>query len=140
MANGAKASSLGLTRMAAVVAVIAGLHAGCGRGSSQAPAGGASLSPSAAPGASSSRACANGSLADVRRIVGELLRRDDVNPALTMAELHADDLDFIEIVMAIEEHCALEIPDSDIEAGLKMTVEQLARLVDLKVQAKGAGR
>lgn len=64
-----------------------------------------------------------------------------VTPSTSLNELDADKLDFVELIMEIEEHFQIAIPDEVIEdiAGTdifqgddlkKVTIEELAKIVD----------
>ena len=59
----------------------------------------------------------------------------DVRVPLGRQRSPADDLDFVEIIMAIEEQCAVSINDSEV-SGLAAgtTIDVLARLVDQKLR------
>jgi acyl carrier protein len=74
----------------------------------------------------------------VRRIVGDLLGIDsrdlDVRRPIRRLGPSVDDLDFVEIIMAIEERCSVSIDDAEAEAlSTGATIEQLAHIVDRKV-------
>jgi acyl carrier protein len=81
--------------------------------------------------------CGDPSLPEVRRIVGEQLGANaqeiDVGVALARLPNGADDLDFVEIVMAIEEQCNVKIDDSEVDGlAAGTTVRELASVVDRK--------
>lgn len=80
----------------------------------------------------------------VRRAVADQaeLQVDQVNADATMADLGLDDLDVVEVVMALEDELGIEISDDELvsaagggdEAGLceRLTVRALAVVVDTK--------
>ena len=80
----------------------------------------------------------------VRRAVADQaeLQVDQVNADATMADLGLDDLDVVEVVMALEDELGIEISDDELvsaagggdEAGLceRLTVRALAAVVDTK--------
>jgi acyl carrier protein len=81
--------------------------------------------------------CGDPSLPEVRRIVGEQLGANpqeiDAGVALASLPNGADDLDFVEIVMAIEEQCGVRIDDSEVDGlAAGTTVRDLASVVDGK--------
>ena len=81
--------------------------------------------------------CGHDALADVRRIVASQLgiNVSDVVDGRPLAQQRnaADDLDFVEIVMTIEEKCGVEIGDAELPGkDDKTTVERLSRLVNSK--------
>lgn len=81
---------------------------------------------------------------EVRQIVSEQLgiEVNVVNERTSLAEVGADELDFVELVMELEEHFSISIPDESFldSAGKvlgpsqfgELTVLRLAEIVDLK--------
>jgi acyl carrier protein len=81
-------------------------------------------------------------LDDVRRIVSEQLGVElrKLAPSTSLGELGADELDFVELVMELEERFDITIPDDKVtqmtgsnalQHGMKnVTMEKLAALVD----------
>ena len=81
-------------------------------------------------------------------MTAELMRipESSVNANTSLGDLNADELDFVELVMELEEHFNITIPDetadallgSDRETGLKqVTMAKLAAVVD---ERRMAGR
>ena len=84
---------------------------------------------------------------EVCRIAAELLGVDraKVRPETSLAELRADELDFVELIMALEEGFDVSIPDDEHEIvlgsenwqqGMKnITMRKLAATIDKRKQA-----
>jgi acyl carrier protein len=62
--------------------------------------------------------------------------KDKVTMDATFADLEADSLDLVELVMALEEEFEIEVPETELE-GVK-TVGQAYELVESKIAQKGA--
>ena len=112
-----------------------------------------------APGCGDSRASApsarqkpSPTVDQVCTITAELLGADrsQVNAQTSLADLGADELDFVELVMELEERFGISIPDSKAEgmmgtndptSGMKnVTLAKLASIVEDQVQSAGARR
>ncbi len=68
----------------------------------------------------------------VRSEVASILQKESaqINVATPLVAQGADELDIVEIVMAVEDEFNVEIPDSEIgEAGKTLTVQKLAEIV-----------
>jgi acyl carrier protein len=103
---------------------------------SSTPRSKSSITP-AAPETGSKPGKCDPSLPAVRRVVAEQL---GVNPQdlvvsrpLGAQQSPADDLDFVEIILAVEEECGVTIEDSEV-AGLAAgtTIERIAQVVERK--------
>lgn len=87
----------------------------------------------------------------VRKIVAELFGVDPskVKPTTTMGDLGADDLDFVELVMELEEAFDITIEDSDLEKGAgtpeflvgmkKISIQKLAEIVEARKTSNSPG-
>lgn len=82
----------------------------------------------------------------VRRLVSEQLGKasKDVTDNASLSDLGADELDFVEVVMSLEEHFEVSIPDEVLSAPTdgrlpfgKLTVRKLAEIVDRQRKAAG---
>jgi acyl carrier protein len=75
----------------------------------------------------------------VRSEVATILQKESaqINVATPLVTQGADDLDIVEIVMAVEDAFKVEIPDSDIsEASKSLTVQKLAEIVSRQLKSK----
>jgi len=79
----------------------------------------------------------------VRSEVAKILKKEtsQVDVTKPLAALGADDLDVVEIVMALEEKFKVEIPDSTLgdkpdDVGKTLTVQKLAEIVSKQPKAK----
>jgi acyl carrier protein len=79
----------------------------------------------------------------IRREVAQVLKKDPalIDVATPMAALGADELDVVEIVMAVEEAFKVEIPDSAIgekagDSTRTLTIQKLAEIVSRQARAK----
>jgi acyl carrier protein len=84
---------------------------------------------------------------EVCKIAAELLgvNRAKVGPETSLADLRADELDYVELVMALEEEFDVSIPDDEAEImlgsedwqqGMKnVTMRKLAATIDKRKQA-----
>lgn len=100
---------------------------GCGEGSSAKPA--------------ASREAAK-TVDEIRQIAAELLGvdRSKVNSETSLGELGADELDLVELVMHLEEHFGVSIPDESLQQAMgagnfqqgakNITISELASIVD----------
>lgn len=61
---------------------------------------------------------------------------EDVKPESTLAELGADSLDLVELVMAIEEDLEIQIDDNTDEVTIESTFDQILAYVQKQVDAK----
>ena len=119
-----------------IVLVMGVLLTGCSR-----PVGTNSISPATAkapPRANSSKPTVD----QVREIVSQQMNVaiDKVTPATSLGDLGADDLDLVELVMELEDHFSINIPDektdpfinsNDSQPGLKaLTIQKLVAIVD----------
>lgn len=86
---------------------------------------------------------------EIKRIVGKILGLDpktiDVNAPLSKQKVAADELDVIEIVMAVEETFNVEIKDEELEGAdlsqmTNITISKLAEIVARKQKGKPAER
>jgi len=95
------------------------------------------------PASSAASQSAESTVDQVCKITAESMGVDSsrVTPSTSLDELDADKLDFVELIMEIEEHFQIAIPDEVIEdiAGTdifqgddlkKVTIEELAKIVD----------
>jgi len=73
--------------------------------------------------------------------------RSKVNPGTSLADLHIDELDFVEIVMELEDHFQITIPD-EIATGMTGTQEwqegsrklTIAKLIDIVNETRRQGK
>ncbi|HEV2946850.1 MAG TPA: acyl carrier protein [Gemmataceae bacterium] len=79
----------------------------------------------------------------VRSAVAKILKKDarGIDVTKPLAELGADDLDLVEIVMVLEDEYQVEIPDSEIagtpkEVCKELTVQKLAEIVSRRLVSK----
>ena len=75
----------------------------------------------------------------VRAVVGFILKAEEsaiVDQARFIEDLHATSLDFVELIMAIEDEFAIEISDTDAESVL--TVGDITTLVMAKARRPAA--
>jgi acyl carrier protein len=116
---------------AAVASAVIVSALGCRESTRQAPTRVAMAHPAPRP-------CTGESLDRVRRVVAAQLNLavEKVDVRRPLAELRADDLDVVEIVMAIEEECSVTIEDTELRVQNPgaTTVEGLARIVDRKAR------
>ena len=80
----------------------------------------------------------------VRALTAELLgrKKSAVEIARPLSEQGMDELDLVELVMALEEEFSIELPDSEVapkgkESFTTLTVQQLAEIVGVQLRKKG---
>ena len=70
----------------------------------------------------------------VKQIVCKVLHKQDYDPTSTFADLEADSLDIVQILVAIEEEYNIEIMDDDLQeiTDMQKFVDYIKRKIDEK--------
>ena len=68
--------------------------------------------------------------------------RSKIDLNTSLANLHADDLDLVELVMELEDHFQIQIPDEDVDAGLgakNLTIRTFVNIVNDRLRQRTTG-